>query len=144
MDDKDRAIIAGLQENAGQSYAGLAESVGLSAGAVHERVRKLREKGVIGLPTVEVDPVALDKSVLSFITVDTDQWMGDSADAFAEIPEVLEAHVVAGAATLLLKVRTEGMRELQEVLRRLYEIPGVRGTSATIVLESFFARPVSP
>lgn len=50
MDDIDRALIQRLQDDAGQSYAALAASVGLSAGATHERVRKLRERGSSGGP----------------------------------------------------------------------------------------------
>ncbi len=143
-DDVDRALLVELQRDATQAYAALGESVGLSAGAAHERVRKLRERGVIRRTTVEVDPAALGKGVLAFVMVDSSAWMGDAAADFAAIPEIQEAHVIAGSASVLVKVRTVTTDELQDVLRRLYAIEGVSGTQATIALETFFERPVAP
>ncbi|WP_406483208.1 Lrp/AsnC family transcriptional regulator [Streptomyces sp. NBC_01615] len=142
MDDIDRQLIALLQQDATQSYAVLGKAVGLSAGAAHERVRKLREQGVIRATTVDVDPAALDRGVLAFVLVDSNTWMGERADAFAGVPEIQEAHVIAGSASLLVKVRTATTEQLQDVLRRLYAIDGVSGTQATVVLETFFERPV--
>ncbi len=144
VDDIDRRLIALLQEDATVSYAALGRGAGLSAGAAHERVRKLRERGVIRRTTVEVDPAALDRGVLAFVMVDSTAWMGESADAFAAIAEIQEAHVIAGSASVLVKVRTATTGQLQDVLRRLYAIEGVSGTQATVSLETFFERPVSP
>ncbi|WP_405656492.1 Lrp/AsnC family transcriptional regulator [Streptomyces sp. RK9] len=144
MDHIDRALLEQLQQDATQPYAALGQAVGLSAGAAHERVRKLRERGVILRTAAEVDPAAVGGGVLAFVTVDSTSWMGDTAESFAALPEVLEAHVIAGSASVLVKVRTATTRQLQDVLRRLYAIDGVSGTQATVVLETFFERPVSP
>lgn len=143
MDHIDRTLLAELQRDATQSYAALGRAAGLSAGAAHERVRKLRERGVIRRTTVEVDPAVVGGGVLAYVMVDSNAWMGDSADAFAALPEILEAHVIAGSATMLVKVRTTTTEQLQDVLRRLYAIDGVSGTQATVVLETFFERPVA-
>ncbi|MGW1177403.1 Lrp/AsnC family transcriptional regulator [Kitasatospora sp. NPDC002543] len=143
MDDIDRQLVALLQQDAGQAYAALGRTVGLSAGATHERVRKLRERGVVRRTTVEVDPKALGLQVLSFVMVDSSAWMGESAEAFAAIPEIEEAHVIAGSASVLVKVRTATTEQLQDVLQRLYAIDGVSGTQATVALETFFERPPS-
>ncbi|MCU7826930.1 Lrp/AsnC family transcriptional regulator [Kitasatospora sp. DSM 101779] len=144
LDETDRALIALLQQDAGQAYASLGRAVGLSAGATHERVRKLRERGIVRRTTVEVDPKALGLGVLAFVMVDSSAWMGDSAAAFAAIPEIEEAHIIAGSASVLVKVRTATTEQLQDVLRRLYAIDGVCGTQATVSLETFFERPPSP
>ncbi|MER7337100.1 Lrp/AsnC family transcriptional regulator [Streptomyces sp. NPDC000075] len=142
MDDIDRVLLLRLQEDAGQSYAALGTAVGLSAGATHERVRKLRERGVIRRTTVDVDPAAVGSGVLAYVMVDSNAWMGESAEAFAAIPEIQEAHIIAGSASVLVKVRTATTGQLQDVLRRLYAIEGVSGTQATVVLETFFERPL--
>lgn len=144
MDHIDRALLARLQQDATQSYAALGQAVGLSAGAAHERVRKLRERGVIRRTAAEVDPAAVGGAVLAYVTVDSTSWMGDSGESFAALPEILEAHVVAGSASVLLKVRAASTGQLQDVLRRIYAIDGVSGTRATVVLDTFFERPVSP
>jgi DNA-binding Lrp family transcriptional regulator len=143
VDDVDRKLLNLLQEDAAQAYAALGKAVGLSAGAAHERVRKLRESGVIRRTTVEVDPTAVGSGVLAFVMVDSSAWMGDAGESLAAIPELQEAHIVAGSASVLVKVRTGTTEQLQDVLRRLYEIKGVSGTQATVALETFFERPVS-
>ncbi|MEV7401441.1 Lrp/AsnC family transcriptional regulator [Streptomyces sp. NPDC091267] len=144
MDHVDRVLLERLQQDATQSYAALGQAVGLSAGAAHERVRKLRARGVIRRTTVEVDPAAVGSGVLAYVLVDSTAWMGDSAESFAAIPEILEAHITAGSASVLVKVRAATTEQLQDVLRRIYMIGGVSGTQATVVLETFFERPVSP
>ncbi|MEI5009456.1 Lrp/AsnC family transcriptional regulator [Streptomyces sp. PmtA] len=144
MDHIDRVLVAQLQQDATQSYAALGQAAGLSAGAAHERVRKLRERGVIRRTTVEADPAALGGAVLAYVMVESTSWMGDAAEDFAALPEILEAHVIAGSASVLVKVRTASTEQLQDVLRRIYAIDGISGTQATVVLETFFERPLSP
>ncbi|MEO3873199.1 Lrp/AsnC family transcriptional regulator [Nonomuraea sp. B12E4] len=140
MDDVDRMLIGLLQEDATRPYADLGRAVGLSGGAAHERVRKLRERGVIRRTTIEVDQAALGREVTAYVLVDGDTWMGDSGDRLAAIPEVEEAHVIAGPASVLLKVRTAGTSELQDVLRQVFGVEGVSGTKTIVVLETFFER----
>jgi len=139
-------LLAELQRDATQAYAALGKAVGLSAGAAHERVRKLREQDVIRRTTVDVDPVAVGRGVAAFVMIEANAWMGDEPvrDALEALPEVVEAHVIAGPASLLVKVRTPTTEELQASLRRLFAIDGVTGTQTIVVLESFFERPVDP
>ncbi|MFJ6434351.1 Lrp/AsnC family transcriptional regulator [Streptomyces sp. NPDC091416] len=144
MDHIDRALLEQLQQDATQSYAALGRTVGLSTGAAHERVRKLREHGAIRRTTADVDPSALGYGVLAYVTVDSTRWMGDTAQEFAALPEIVEAHIIAGNASVLVKVRTRSTEQLQDVLRRIHAIDGVNGTRATVVLESLFERPASP
>ncbi|MGR6316887.1 Lrp/AsnC family transcriptional regulator [Micromonospora soli] len=146
MDEVDRKLLAALQSDATQSYATLAGAVGLSTGAVHDRVRKLREQGVIRRTTVDVDPGAVGRGVLAFVLVEANAWMGDrpTHEALAALPEVEEAHVIAGPASLLVKIRVGTPEQLQASLRRLFEVEGVTGTQTVVVLESFFERPLDP
>jgi DNA-binding Lrp family transcriptional regulator len=146
VDDVDRSLLAELQRDATQAYAALGKAVGLSAGAAHERVRKLREQGVIRRTTVDVDPAAVGRGVAAFVLVEAGTWMGDQPvkAALEALPEVVEAHVVAGPASLLVKVRTSTTEDLQAALRRLFAIDGVTGTQTIVVLESFFERAADP
>lgn len=145
MDTIDRAILRALQADATASYAELGRTVGLSAASTHDRVRKLRARGTIVRTTVEVDPVAVDRNVLAFVTLAADSWIGTEAtrDLLAAVPEVESAYVVAGDASLLVKVRTSTNQRLQDVLRTLHDLPGVTTTRSTVVLETFFERPVA-
>jgi len=143
VDDLDRQLLELLQQDATTPYAALGEAVGLSAGAAHERVRKLRAAGVIRRTTVEVDPAALGSEVLAYVLLDSAAWMGDppTRRALQDIAAVEEAHIVAGPASLLVKVRTTSTEALQATLRALHQIDGVTSTQTVVVLESFFERP---
>ncbi|MGW1346807.1 Lrp/AsnC family transcriptional regulator [Kribbella sp. NPDC002412] len=145
IDDTDRQLLALLQEDATQSYAALGQAVGLSAGAAHERVRKLKAAGVIRRTTIEVDPAALGRGVLSYVLLDADAWMGDEPTlrALREIPAVEEAHIIAGPASVLVKVRTATTEDLQATLRALHQVDGVTSTQTVVVLESFFERSLT-
>ena len=147
MDDLDRALLALLQSRRVAAVCGARPGLsGCQPGAAHERVRKLRERGVIRRTTIEVDPAAVGRSVLAFVMVRASAWMGDQGtrDALAALPEVQEAHVIAGPATLLLKIRTASTASLQDTLRRIFTIDGVASTEAVVVLETFFERPADP
>ncbi len=144
MDDVDRKLLAQLQRDATQPYAALGEAVGLSAGAAHDRVRKLRERGIIRRTTVDVDPAAVGRGVLAFVLIDANAWMGDAGDELAKIAAIEEAHVIAGAASVLVKVRTASTDDLQAALRQIFTVDGVTGTQAIVVLETFFERAPDP
>ena len=146
MDDIDRSLLTLLQADASQSYATLGQSVGLSTGAAHERVRKLRERGVIRRTTIEVDHGAVGRGMLAFVMVEASTWMGgdETRDALMALPDVQEAHIVAGSASLMLKIRTASTEDLQVVLRRIYELDQVLTARSVVVLETFFERPLEP
>jgi DNA-binding Lrp family transcriptional regulator len=137
LDEVDRSLLAELRRDATQPYAALGRAVGLSAAAAHDRVRKLRDRGVIRRTTIDVDPVAMGLPVLAFVLIEAGAWMGDESTsaALAAIEEIEEAHIIAGPATLLAKIRTATNKELQDVLRRLYAIDGVTGTQTIVVLD---------
>ncbi|MBG6064948.1 Lrp/AsnC family transcriptional regulator [Micromonospora ureilytica] len=145
VDEIDLALLAALQADATQAYADLGKRVGLSAGSAHERVRKLRERGVIRRTTIDVDPAAVNCGVLAFVMLQANAWMGNppTRDALAAIPEIQEAHIIAGSASLLVKVRTSTPEQLQAVLRQAFDIDGVTGTETIVVLETFFERPLN-
>jgi DNA-binding Lrp family transcriptional regulator len=58
------------------------------------------------------------------------------------VPEIQEAHIVAGSASLLVKVRTATTEALQAVLRRIFDIDAISGAETIVVLETFFERPL--
>lgn len=146
MDSIDRELIRLLQQDATQAYTTLGRAVGLSAGAAHERVRKLRERGAIRRTSIDVDPAAVGRGVLAFVMIQSSAWMGDASTsaAFAALPEVQEAHIVAGSASVLVKIRASTTQGLQGTLRRIFDIDGVSGTSTIVVLETILERPVDP
>ncbi|MFD1045435.1 Lrp/AsnC family transcriptional regulator [Kibdelosporangium lantanae] len=146
MDQIDRDLLTHLQTNATTPYATLAEHIGLSTAATHERVRKLRDQGVIRATTIDIDPELVGRPVLAYITLDANTWMGgpETAEALQALPWLQEAHITAGTATILVKLRATSTQDLQNALKHLHDIPGVTRTTTTVVLETIFERPVNP
>lgn len=139
IDSSDRQILEILQGNARTSNAEIARRVGLAPSAVHERIRKLEERGVISGYASKIDPKSADLGLLAFIFVRSDDSEGedDAARVLAELPEVQEVHHVAGEDCFLVKVRTRDTDALGALLRdRVKSIPSVRGTRTTIVLDT--------
>lgn len=142
VDDFDRKILGILIKNSGTSYATLGESVGLSAPAVHERVKRLRKRGVIKQTTIAVDGAAIGKPFLAFVLVEFSGWgKSQKLMEIANFPEVEEIHSVAGDSGMILKIRTQDAHSLELFLARLYQFSGVRTTKSYIVLSTFLERP---
>lgn len=139
IDDIDRKILAFLQDDARIANAEIARQVGMAASAIHDRIRKLEERGVIRGYEARVDPAALGYGLLAFVFVRSDEGVDapETEARLAEIPGVQEVHHVAGEDCFLVKVRAEGTDELGRLLReRFGEISGVTSTRTTIVLET--------
>src|SRR5688572_1074761 len=95
----------------------------------YERVKKLKAQGAIRRTTIEIDGEAIGCPLLAFVHVTTDGW-GKTPEmlAITDDPRIEELHSVAGDACILLKVRCEGTLALEHLLKRIYDIPGVRNT----------------
>jgi Lrp/AsnC family leucine-responsive transcriptional regulator len=146
VDDRDREIVAALQDDARATYADVGQRVGLSASAVHDRVRKLEQRGVIRAYRAIVDPGAVGLLVTALISatpLDLQQ-PDDLPERLADFPQVEDCFSVAGEANYVLKVRVRTTADLEELIRRLREKAGV-ATRTTVVLSTpFEGRPVAP
>lgn len=137
MDGIDSQILESLRHNARMSAAAIARQVNLSVPAVLERMKKLRDGGVISSYTVRVDRPKTGLRLLAFVSV----RLTGSADiaAFREqaaaFPCVLECHHIAGEYDYLLKVAVQDTAALERFLsEQLKRIGGVSGTNTQIVL----------
>ena len=140
IDTTDRRILEILQENARTPNAEIARRLDMAASAIHERIRKLEERGVIRGYGVRLDPTSVGAALVAFVLLRTDEKLGDQqvCGALAEMPEVLEVHDIAGEDCYLVKVRVRDTTHLHRLLRgRIAEIELVRSTRSIIVLETF-------
>jgi Lrp/AsnC family leucine-responsive transcriptional regulator len=138
MDATDRQIINLLRENARLSYAELARQVGLSAPSVHERVAKLESTGVIRGYRTEVAPEAVGLGVTALIGIvqQTGTGIEEVVAALREVPEIESCYFLAGEESFLLKVRVGTMAELERLIVRLSQVPGVDRTRTTVALST--------
>jgi DNA-binding Lrp family transcriptional regulator len=145
LDAADRRLLSALVDDATVSYAELGEKANLSAPAAHERVKRLRRKGVIRRTSALLDPHSVGKPLLAFVHVDTQGW-GKTPNLMklSALPEIEEIHSVAGDASLLLKVRARDTQGLEKILAVIYGLPGVVRTRSNIVLSTYLERPVQP
>jgi Lrp/AsnC family transcriptional regulator, leucine-responsive regulatory protein len=145
IDDFDRKLLGVLVEDATVSYAALGQRVGLSAPAVHERVKRLKRTGAIRRTSALIDPTAVGKPLLAFIHVDTAGWCKSQALlAIERFPEVEEIHSVTGDTCLLLKIRAANTQALEGLLAHLYAVPGVSATRSYVALSTQLERSVQP
>jgi Lrp/AsnC family leucine-responsive transcriptional regulator len=139
MDELDYRIVDMLQRDGRATQLEISRSVGLSQPAVAERIRKLEERKVITGYTARVDASRLGKDITAFIGVSIEhpKYFEGFARKVLSMPEVLEAHRVAGQDSYILKVRTSNTRTLDSLLvETLRTISGVTRTHTTIVLTS--------
>jgi len=143
FDRFDRRILGALVADAGRSYAGLGEMVGLSAPAVHERVKKLRQAAILKGVHAGLDGPAVGKPLLAFVHVEAAGWgKSERLMQLSRFPEVEEMHSVAGDASMIMKVRTASPHALEALLAQIHAVPGVAGTHSYIVLSTYLERPV--
>src|SRR5512134_2845 len=139
LDAIDRRLLELLQRDGRVSNADLARAVKMAPSAVFERVRRLERDGVIRGYGAHLDPRALERPLLAFVLVRTDERTGEqgAGAGLAAVPEALEVHHVAGQDSYLVQVRVRDPESLGRLLReRFGAIPGVRSTMSTIALET--------
>lgn len=123
MDELDRRILNVLQRDASLSVEKIAEDVGSSKSPVWARIKKLKQSGVIAKEVALLDPGKAGQSEVFFIAVKTDQheqdWLQRFSDAVQDMPEIQEAHRLAGEVDYLLKVRVSDTRAFDAFYKRL-------------------------
>ena len=123
MDDLDRRILGVLQRDASLSVERIAELVGSSKSPVWTRIKKLKQTGVIAREVALLDPDKVDQTEVFFIAVKTDQheadWLERFSVAVKDMPEIQEAHRLAGEIDYLLKVRVKDTRAFDAFYKRL-------------------------
>jgi Lrp/AsnC family transcriptional regulator len=139
IDAMDRKILSELQIDAGRSLDEIARAVGSSKTPVWNRIRKLREAGVIGPPTVVPDAVALGFDATFFVLIRTSEheaeWQAKFLAALKARPEVQEAHRLAGDIDYILKVRVQNARAYDTFYQALISEVRVYNDTALLSME---------
>lgn len=148
LDEMDRKILAELQVDAGRSLDEIAKVVGSSKTPVWNRIRKLREAGVIGAQTVVVDPEALGFEACFFVLIRTSEheaeWQKKFLAALLARPEVLEAHRLAGEIDYILKVRVKNARAYDDFYQALISEVRIYNVTALLSMEQIKSTTALP
>ena len=137
LDDVDRQLLDLLVGDGRRSYADLARDTGLSTSAVHQRVRRLEQRGAIEGYTARIDPGTAGLPLAAFISIQPiDPAAPDDApDRLRHLSAIEACHSVAGGESYILQVRVAGPAELEQLLQEIRAAAGV-STRTTVVLST--------
>ncbi len=139
MDELDRTIIEILAKDGRTPYREIAERAGVATTTVHQRVRRLTERGVISGTRVTIDWEAVGLPVTALVSVEApgDRPLAEVADSISDLTYVQSAYAVTGEFDLLLTVRARSSDHLGEVLDQIRgHAPGRSRT--LVVLATYF------
>ena len=141
LDRADKAILAALAQDARMSITDLAVRIGLSKSPTQARLRRLETQGVIQGYRALLDPIRLGLDHVAFVEVRLTETRKAALEAFnaavRAVPQVEQAHMIAGRYDYLLKVRTRNMADYRYVLGEVISnLPYVDATSTFVAMEA--------
>ncbi|WP_306150925.1 Lrp/AsnC family transcriptional regulator [Roseovarius sp. MMSF_3281] len=148
IDELDRKILVQLQRDGGQSLDEIAKIVGSSKTPVWNRIRKMREAGIIKQQTFLLDAEALGYEACFFVLIRTSEhdaeWQGAFLQALRDRPEVQEAHRLAGDIDYILKVRVANARAYDIFYQALISEVKVHNVTALLSMEEIKSTTMLP
>ena len=145
IDNLDKKILSILSKNARIPFKDVAKDCNVSRAAVHQRMQRLIESGVITGSGFDVNPMSLGYSTCTYvgITLERGSMYKEVVKRLELIPEVVECHFTTGPYTMMAKLYARDNEQLMHLLNgQLQEIPGVVSTETLISLEQSFKRDI--
>lgn len=146
IDKLDRKILSILSQNARMPFKDVAAECGVSRAAIHQRVQRLIEDGVITGSGFDVNPKSLGYTTCTYvgITLERGNMYKKVVEKVAQIPEIVECHFTTGPYTMLIKLFARDNEQLMDLLNnKLQGIPGVVSTETLISLEQSLKREIT-
>lgn len=143
IDNLDRKILSIIMKNARIPSKDIAQVCGVSRAAVHQRIQRMAELGVITGSGYTVNPKTLGYRTCTYIGVSLERgaMYRDAVKELEKIPEVVECHYTTGTFGMLLKVYARDNEHLMELLNEhIQMIPGIIGTETFISLDNSIHR----
>lgn len=139
VEDLDRQILRLLAADGRRSYTDLAKDTGLSVSAVHQRVRRLEQRGVLRgyRAVIDCDEAGLPLTAFVSIKPIDPAAPDDAPDRLAHLDAIEACHSVAGDESYILKVRVASPAALESLLQEIRAAASV-STRTTVVLSTPF------
>lgn len=141
----DKKILKVICVDARRSFKEIAAHCGVSRAAIHQRVVRMFERGIITGSGYQVNPKYLGFGTCSFIGIKLERgnMYNDVVRELQKIPEVVECHFTTGSYGMIIKLYSQDNEHLKDLLNnRIQEIPGVNGTDTMISLEQSILRNI--
>ena len=145
IDSTDLRIIEALIEDGRLAYSALADQIGSSNTLVHQRVRKLKELGILTKPTYLVSPeqAGYDTCAFVLIIVREANLINDVIGDLKKIPEVVSCVSIMGRYDLMVRLYAVNNRHLQDIVHdKLQAIPAIESTNTMVAFEVSFERQI--
>lgn len=146
IDETDRTILSFLIKNARTPFLEIARACGISGAAIHQRIRKLEDAGIISGSKFTVKPKAVGFDICAFVGIllDKPNVYNNVIKELGRIPEIVECHFTTGTWALLVKIYCVDNNHLMDVLvNKMQNISGVGRTESFISLEQTIDREFS-
>lgn len=146
LDAIDRKILKYLIKNARMPFLEIARECGISGAAIHQRIRKLDESGVILGSRLIVDPKMLGFDVCAHIGIilKDPQLLQQTMEKLRDVPEIVECHFITGTYNILVKLYClDNEHLMRTIFDAVLRIPGVSTTETFISLQEAFQRQVN-
>ena len=143
IDNLDKKILLILSKNARIPFKDVAAECGVSRAAIHQRVQRLMEAGVITGSSFDVNPKSLGYTTCTYVGLNLERgsMYKNVVKRIVDIPEIVECHFTTGPYTMLIKAYARDNEQLMDLLNnRLQTIPGVVSTETLISLEQSVKR----
>ncbi|GAB1418178.1 Lrp/AsnC ligand binding domain-containing protein [Bacteroidales bacterium] len=145
LDTLDRRILSLLLKDARMPFVEVARNCRVSGAAIHQRVARLTEAGVIEGSQFRLSPKGLGYMTCAFIGIQVNLTATSTHqevfNKIREIPEIVECHHISGKYSLLVKIYTFNNEHLKQVIvERIQSIPEITFTETFISLEAGFQR----
>ena len=145
IDNLDRQILEIISQNARIPFKDVAAECGVSRAAIHQRVQRLIDLGVIVGSGYHVNPKSLGYRTCTYVGIKLEKGsMYKTVVAeLGKIPEIVECHFTTGPYTMLTKVYARDNEHLMDLLNnKMQEIPGVTATETLISLEQSIKKEI--
>jgi Lrp/AsnC family transcriptional regulator for asnA, asnC and gidA len=141
LDATDRKILRYLIKNARTPFLEIARECGISGAAIHQRIKKLEDMGVIQGSRLVVAPKSLGFDVCAFISIrvsDITQQQ-DTVERLKEIPEIVECHYITGSYNLMVKLYClDNEHLMRTIFDKILHVQGVSSTQTYMSLNDSF------
>ena len=145
IDKLDKQILEIISQNARIPFKDVAAECGVSRAAIHQRVQRLIEMGVIIGSGYHVNPKSLGYNTCTYVGIimEKGSMYKEAVKELKNIPEIIECHFTTGPYTILVKLYSRDNEHLMDLLNsRIQEIPGVRATETLISLDQSIKKEI--
>jgi len=145
IDELDEKILKLITQNARIPFLEVARECGVSGAAIHQRVQRLQNIGVISGSEFVVNPEKLGYNTCGYmgIYLEKAKFHKQVVEQLRKIPEITECHYVTGQYAIFIKIQTKNNKHLKMIIdNELQEIEGIARTETFISLEIDFKRQI--